>query len=102
MPNAYSTYPLSMPKNKSNIRKRLAEIIREMPKEDLAEMISDALLDHVQEQATISVDCNVHGRFKHIPIPMVKPGVCPDCYFNDELIKEMAKDEDWIDPSKLN
>ena len=102
MPSTYSTYPPSMPKNKPKIRKRLAKIIREMSKEDLAEMIADALLDHLQEQATISVDCKVHGRFKHIPIPMVEPGVCPDCYFNDELIKEMSKDEDWIDPSKLN
>ena len=89
MPNAYSIYPPSMSKDKSKIK-------------DLAEMIADALLDHLQEQATISVDCKVHGRFKHIPIPMVKPGVCPDCYFNDELIKEISKDEDWIDPSKLN
>ena len=89
MPSTYSTYPPSMSKDKSKI-------------EDLAEMIADALLDHLQEQATISVDCKIHGRFKHIPIPMIKPGRCPDCYFNDEILKEMSMAEDWIDPSKLH
>jgi len=78
-----------MPKDKSKI-------------EDLAELIADSLLDQLEKKATISVDCKIHGRFKHIPIPMIKPGRCPDCYFNDEIIKEMSRAEDWIDPSKLH
>ena len=89
MPSTSSTYPPSMPKDKSKI-------------EDLAELIADSLLDQLEKKATISVDCKIHGRFKHIPIPMIKPGRCPDCYFNDEIIKEMSRAEDWIDPSKLH
>ena len=89
MPSTYSTYPQSMPKDKSKI-------------EDLAELIADSLLDQLEKKATISVNCKIHGRFKHIPIPMIKPGRCPDCYFNDEILKEMSMAEDWIDPSKLH
>ena len=86
MPSTYSTYPQSMPDSKTKI----------------AELITDTLLDQLERDATITVDCKVHGRFKHSPIPDIERGVCPDCYFQDEMLKEYAKRADWIDPSKLH
>ena len=86
MPSTYSTYPQSMPDSKTKI----------------AELITDTLLDQLERDATITVDCKVHGRFKHSPVPDIESGVCPDCYFQDEMLKEYAKSADWIDKSKLH
>ena len=86
MPSAYSTYLQSMPDSKTKI----------------AELIADTMLDQLESTATITVDCKVHGRFKHSPIADIEPGVCPDCYFHDEMLKEFAKSADWIDKSKLH
>ena len=86
MPSTYSTYPQSMPDSKTKI----------------AELIADTMLDQLERDATITVDCKVHGRFKHSPIPDIERGVCPDCYFQDEMLKEYAKSADWIDKSKLH
>ena len=71
-------------------------------KTKIAELIADTMLDQLERDATITVDCKVHGRFKHSPVPAIEPGVCPDCYFHDEMLKEFSKSADWIDKSKLH
>ena len=71
-------------------------------KTKIAELIADTMLDQLERDATITVDCKVHGRFKHSPVPDIEPGVCPDCYFHDEMLKEFSKSADWIDKSKLH
>ena len=86
MPSVYSTCPPLMSDSKTKI----------------AELIADTMLDQLERNATIAVDCKVHGRFKHSPIADIEPGACPDCHFENEMLKEHARSADWIDPSKLH
>jgi len=71
--------------------------------EKIAKLVSDSLLDRLADEATISVDCKLHGKFMHSPIDIIPNGDCPECYFNDEILKEtIIDDPDWIDKSKLH
>ena len=66
-------------------------------------LVSDSLLDRLADEATISVDCKLHGKFMHSPIDIIPDGDCPECYFNDEILKEtIIDDPNWIDKSKLH
>ena len=69
----------------------------------IAELVTDYLLDQLQKDASIEVDCKIHGKFKHPPIDAIPEGECPDCYFHDEYLKEISSERaDWIDKSKLH
>jgi len=65
--------------------------------------ITSRLLEQLDEDATTQVDCKLHGKFRHAPINLIPEGDCPDCYFQDEYLKEIAlPNSDWISKSELH
>ena len=65
--------------------------------------ITSNILEEFDKECTIEVDCRLHGKFRHAPVKSLPEGDCPDCFFQDEILKCIsAIDPDWIDKSELH